>query len=104
MSDIPPLKPAWQPVEDVNWDAFAEAIGKAKSKQQILAHLEHLFEQKGYANMIRAAELGFRRLLEIAPGDKGSIGVYVDVDGKEIYCYCRFVTAGSKQKKDEFNY
>jgi hypothetical protein len=104
MTDKPKLKPGWQPVEDVNWDAYTDAIAQAKNKQQILAHLRHLIERKGYANMIRAAELAFNRLVEVSPGDKGSIGVYADVDGKEIYTNFRFVAAGSKSSKDEFNY
>ena len=103
MPDTPPIKPGWQPVEDVNWDAYMDAISKAKNKQQILAHLRHLIERKGYANMIRAAHVAFDRLLEVSPGDKGSIGVYADVDGKEIYTNFRFVTGG-KSKDDDFNY
>jgi hypothetical protein len=97
------IKPGWQPVQDVNWDAYCDAIAKAKSKQQIIAHLQNLIETKGYANMIRAAEVAFKRLLETNPGDKGSIGVYADVDGKEIYTNFRFVSPASKAK-DEFNY
>jgi hypothetical protein len=105
MTDKPKIKPGWQPVEDVNWDAYMEAISKSKNKQQILAHLRHLIENKGYANMMRAAEAAFVRLLEVSPGDKGSIGVYADVDGKEVYTNFRFVAAGSKANKDdEFNY
>jgi len=104
MADNPKLKPGWQPVEDVNWDAYMEAIAKAKNKQQILGHLRHLIEHKGYANMIRAAEVAFNRLLEVNPGDKGSIGVHADVDGKEIYTNFRFAEPGSKRDKDEFNY
>ena len=103
MDETPKIKPGWQPVEDVNWDAYMDAISKAKNKQQILAHLRHLIERKGYANMIRAAEAAFNRLLEISPGDKGSIGVYADVDGKEIYTNFRFAST-SKSKDDEFNY
>jgi hypothetical protein len=97
------IKPGWQPVEDVNWDAFADAIAKSKNKQQILSHLRNLFEHKGYANMIRAAEMGYKKLLEIAPGDKISIGVFAYVDGKEVYCNFRFGESGAKSK-DEFNY
>lgn len=104
MDNTPKLKPGWQPVEDVNWDAYMEAISKAKNKQQILAHLRNLIENKGYANMIRAAELAFNRLSEVLPGDRGSIGVYSYVDGKEIYSNFRFVAAGGKADKDEFNY
>jgi hypothetical protein len=103
MSDIH-IKPGWQPVEDVNWDAYMEAIAKAKNKQQIIAHLRNLIERKGYANMLRAAELAFNRLTEILPGEKGSIGVHADVDGKEVYTNFRFVTPGGKGSNDEFNY
>ena len=102
--DQPKLKPGWQPVEDVNWDAYMDAISKAKNKQQILAHLRNLIENKGYANMIRAAELAFNRLTEVLPGEKGSIGVHAYVDGKEIYTNFRFAPAGGKSGKDEFNY
>jgi hypothetical protein len=102
--DTPKLKPGWQPVEDVNWDAYTEAMSKAKNKQQILAHLRNLIENKGYANMLRAAEVAFDRLTEVLPGEKGSIGVYAYVDGKEIYTNFRFVPAGGKSGKDEFNY
>ena len=98
------IKPGWQPVEDVNWDAYMEAIAKSKNKQQIIAHLRNLIEHKGYANMIRAAEVAFNRLLETNPGDKGSIGVHAYVDGKEIYTNFRFTAAGGKNGKDEFNY
>ena len=98
------IKPGWQPVQEVNWDAYEEAILHSKSKQQIIAHLRHLIESKGYANMIRAAEVAFNRLVEVSPGDKGSIGVYADVDGKEIYTNFRFVVPGTKGGKDEFNY
>ncbi|HEY3295440.1 MAG TPA: hypothetical protein VGL38_08375 [bacterium] len=104
MDDKPKIKPGWQPVEDVNWDAYMEAIAKSKNKQQILAHLRHLLERKGYGNMIRAAEVAFERLLEVSPGDKGSIGVYADIDGKELYTNFRFAAPSSKEKKDEFNY
>jgi hypothetical protein len=97
-------KPGWQPVEDVNWDVYIEAISKAKNKQQILAHLRNLIEKKGYANMLRAAELAFNRLVEVLPGETGSIGVHAYVDGKEIYTNFRFVPAGGKAGKDEFNY
>lgn len=104
MEGKPHIKPGWQPVEDVNWDAYLEAMSKAKNKQQILQHLRHLIEVKGYANMIRAAEIAFHRLLEVAPGEKGSIGVHVYVDGKEVYTNFRFVAAGGKSDRDEFNY
>jgi hypothetical protein len=104
MDDKSKIKPGWQPVEDVNWDAYMDAIAKAKNKQQILQHLRHLIERKGYANMLRAAEVAFERLLEINPGDKGSIGVHADVDGKEVYTNFRFVAAGGKREGDEFNY
>ena len=97
-------KPGWQHVEDVNWDVYMEAIAKAKNKQQILQHLRHLIERKGYANMIRAAEVAFNRLLEVNPGDKGSIGVHADVDGKEVYTNFRFAETASRKDKDEFNY
>jgi len=102
--DKPHIKPGWQPVEDVNWDAYLDAISKAKSKQQLLTHLRNLIENKGYANMIRAAEAAFNRLVEVLPGEKGSIGVHAYVDGKEIYINFRFVPTGGKQDKDEFNY
>lgn len=102
MSDMK-VKPGWQPVQDVNWDAYCEAVSKAKNKQQILAHLENLIEVKGYGNMLRAARIAFDRLLETNPGDKGSIGVYTDIDGKEVYTNFRFVSPGDKAK-DEFNY
>jgi hypothetical protein len=104
MDDQPKFKPGWQPVEVVNWDAYMDAISKAKNKQQILQHLRHLIERKGYANMIRAAEVAFNRLLELNPGDKGSIGVHADVDGKEVYTNFRFVATGGKRDGDEFNY
>lgn len=91
-------KPGWQPVEDVNWDAYEKAISEAKNKQQIIAHLRHLIEHKGYANMIRAAEVAFNRLLETNPGDKGSIGVHAYVDGKEIYTNFRFAAPGGKSE------
>jgi hypothetical protein len=104
MEQKPKIKPGWQPVEEVNWDAYMDAVSKAKNKQQILQHLRHLIENKGYANMIRAAEVAFERLLELNPGDKGSIGVHADVDGKEVYTNFRFVSAGGKREGDEFNY
>jgi hypothetical protein len=104
MSETPTIKPGWQPVEDVNWDAFMDAVSKAKTKQQILAHLEHLIERKGYGNLIRAANVAFDKLIELYPGEKGSIGVYADVDGKEIYSNFRFVAPGAKKAGDEFNY
>lgn len=104
MEEKPKIKPGWQPVEDVNWDAYMDAIARSKNKQQILAHLRHLIENKGYANMIRAAEVAFERLLEVSPGDKGSIGVYADVDGKEIYSNFRFLAPGAKKSDSEFNY
>ena len=63
-----------------------------------------MIEHKGYANMIRAAEVAFNRLLETNPGDNGSIGVHAYVDGKEIYTNFRFTAAGGKSGKDEFNY
>jgi hypothetical protein len=100
----PNIKPGWQPVEDVNWDAFMEAIAKAKNKQQILAHLQHLIENKGYANLLRAGEIAFNKLVELYPGEKGSIGVHADVDGKEVYANFRYVAAGTKKNGDEFNY
>ncbi|MCC6476864.1 hypothetical protein IT157_07375 [bacterium] len=103
MSDIKP-KRGWQPVEDVNWDVFERAIAESKNKQQILAHLRNLFENKGYANMIRAAEVAYNRLVEVLPGNKSSIGVYTYVDGKEIYSNFRFEPAGGKQEKDAFEY
>ncbi len=103
MSDMK-IKRGWQQVEDVNWDAFERAIGESKNKQQILAHLRNLFEQKGYANMIRAANVAFDRLVEVLPGNKSSIGVYTYVDGKEIYSNFRFEPAGGKQEKDAFDY
>ncbi len=98
------LKPGWQPVDDVNWDAFERAIGECKNKQQILAHLRNLFEQKGYANMIRAAQVAYNKLVEVLPGNKSSISVHTYVDGKEIYCNFRFEPAGGKQDKDSFDY
>lgn len=104
MSDKPHIKPGWQPVEDVNWDAFMDAIQKSKNKQQILQHLRHLIEAKGYANLFRAADVAFSRLVEVLPGEKGSIGVHAYVDGKEVYANFRFVPAGGKHGKDEFNY
>ena len=104
MDNTPKLKPGWQPVEDVNWDAYMDAIAKSKNKQQIVQHLRHLIERKGYANMIRAAEVAFNRLLEVNPGDKGSIGVHADVDGKEIYTNFRFADVSGRRDKDEFNY
>ena len=93
------IKRGWQPVEDVNWDNFERVISQCKNKQQILTHLRNLFEQKGYANMIRAAEVAYERLVEVLPGNKSSIGVHSYVDGKEIYCNFRFVPAGGKQDK-----
>lgn len=98
------IKPGWQPVEDVNWDSYIDAIENSKNKQQIIAHLRHLIEHKGYANMLRAAEVAFNRLTEVLPGEKGSIGVHAYVDGKEVYTNFRFVPAGGKSSKDEFNY
>ncbi|MBL0062542.1 MAG: hypothetical protein IPP40_13910 [bacterium] len=103
MSDTK-VKRGWQPVEEVNWAAFEKAIAESKNKQQILAHLRNLFEQKGYANMIRAAECAYSRLVEVLPGNKSSIGVYTYVDGKEIYSNFRFEPAGGKQEKDAFDY
>jgi hypothetical protein len=98
------IKPTWQPVEEVNWEAYEEAIKNAKTKQQITLHLRHLIERKGYANLLRAAEIAFDRLVEVLPGNKGSIGVNAFVDDKEVYCNFRFVASGSKQGDDEFNY
>lgn len=98
------VKRGWQKVEEVNWDAFEKAIAESRNKQQILAHLRNLFEQKGYANMIRAAECAYNRLVEVLPGNKSSIGVYTYVDGKEIYSNFRFEPSGGKQEKDAFDY
>jgi hypothetical protein len=98
------IRPSWQPVEDVNWEAYEEAMKSAKTKQQITLHLRHLIEHKGYANLLRAAEIAFDRLVEVLPGNKGSIGVSAYVDDKEVYCNFRFVPTGSKQGGDEFNY
>jgi len=98
------IKRGWQPVEDVNWEGFERVMSQCKNKQQILAHLRNLFEQKGYANMIRASEVAYNRLVEVLPGNKSSIGVHVYVDGKEIYCNFRFEPAGGKQDKDSFDY
>ena len=70
------MKPQWQEVEDVNWDEFEKAIGNSKTKQQIILHLRNLIERKGYANMLRAAEIAFNLLVEVLPGNKGSIGVH----------------------------
>ncbi len=98
------MKPDWQPVEDVNWDEFEKAISNSRTKQQIVSHLRHLIERKGYANMLRAAEIAFNRLVEVLPGNKGSIGVQTYVDGKEIYANFRFVPTSGKPSNDEFNY
>ena len=98
------IKRGWQPVDDVNWDAFERVIAQCKNKQQILTHLRILFEQKGYANMIRAAEIAYDRLVDVLPGNKSSIGVHTYVDGKEVYCNFRFEPAGGKQEKDSFEY
>lgn len=98
------IRPSWQPVEEVNWEAYEEAMKSAKTKQQITLHLRHLIEHKGYANLLRAAEIAFDRLVEVLPGNKGSIGVSAYVDDKEVYCNFRFVPPGSKQGGDEFNY
>jgi hypothetical protein len=98
------MKPDWQQVEDVNWDEFEKAISNSRTKQQIVSHLRHLIERKGYANMLRAAEVAFNRLVEVLPGNKGSIGVQTYIDGKEIYANFRFVPTGGKPSNDEFNY
>jgi hypothetical protein len=99
------IKPGWQPIQDVNWEAYEEAILACKTKQQIIAHLRNLLENKGYANMVRAAEIAFNKLTEVTTGEKGSIGVHPMVDGKEVYVNFRFVEPADKpSKKDEFNY
>lgn len=98
------MKPDWQVVEEVNWDEFEKAISNSRTKQQIVSHLRHLIERKGYANMLRAAEIAFNRLVDVLPGNKGSIGVNAYVDGKEVYANFRFVPTGGKSDKDEFNY
>jgi hypothetical protein len=98
------IKPGWQPVQEVNWEAFEQAIQGCKTKQQIITHLQNLFENKGYANMIRAAKIAFDKLTDVTTGEKGSIGVHTMVDGKEIYTNFRFQETSGKSKNDEFNY
>jgi hypothetical protein len=98
------FKPNWQDVQEVDWDAYMKAIKDSRNKQQIIQHLRHLIEKKGYANMIRAAEVAYNRLVEVLPGgNKTSIGVYSYVDDKEVYCNFRFDPPGGKQD-DSFNY
>lgn len=93
------IKPGWQDVQDVDWDAYEEAIRSSRNKQQIIQHLRHLLEHKGYANMIRAAEIAYNQLLEVLPGKKTSIGVHAYVDGKEVYTNFRFEPPGGQQDK-----
>ncbi|MBU0691312.1 hypothetical protein KKH18_05785, partial [bacterium] len=70
------FKPNWQEVQDVDWDVYMKAIQDSRNKQQIIAHLRHLIEHKGYANMLRAAEVAYNKLVEVLPGgNKTSIGV-----------------------------
>ena len=76
----------------------------SSAEQDYLEAIEELIENKGYANMIRAAEVAYNRLVEVLPGNKSSIGVYTYVDGKEIYSNFRFEPAGGKQDKDAFEY
>ena len=97
------LKPGWQDVQEVDWDAYIRAIENSRNKQQIVQHLRHLIEHKGYANMLRAAEVAYTKLLEVLPGKKTSIGVHAYVDDKEVYCNFRFEPPGGKQD-DSFNY
>ena len=97
------LKPNWQEVQDVDWDAYIKAIENSRNKQQIVQHLRHLIEHKGYANMLRAAEVAYRKLIEVLPGKKTSIGVHAYVDDKEVYTNFRFEPPGGKQD-DSFNY
>ena len=97
------FKPNWQEVQDVDWDAYIQAIENSRNKQQIVQHLRHLIEHKGYANMLRAAEVAYRKLLEVLPGKKTSIGVHAYVDDKEVYANFRFEPPGGKQD-DSFNY
>ena len=98
------IKPGWQDVQEVDWDAYIRAIENSRNKQQIVQHLRHLIEHKGYANMLRAAEVAYNKLVEVLPsGKKTSIGVHAYVDDKEVYCNFRFEPPGGKQD-DSFNY
>lgn len=102
---IDDLKPRWQQVDDVDWDAYIRAIDNSRNKQQIVQHLRHLIEHKGYANMLRAAEIAYRKLIEVLPGgNKTSIGVHAYVDDKEVYANFRFEPPGGKQEDDAFKY